>query len=76
MSERQLGCSVSKGMFSDERAVTYRDVSVFVPREKVHEQNGHSSVDVKIFQAGKSLFAVLPSEDARIVPIEDRDLKG
>ena len=74
MNHRELGCQISKGMFSDERAVTceskWGEISVFVPRDKVHEQNGRSTVSVSAFEYDSSWWALLPTDQPMAIPVE------
>ncbi len=78
MNPRELKCQVSKGMFSDERAVTCRsragEVSVFVPQDMVHEQNGSSTVSVRAKPLQSAWLAILPTEDALAIVVDARDL--
>jgi hypothetical protein len=75
MLQRQLKCEVTKGMFSDERAVTFMsragEVSVFVPKDVVHENNGSSTVNVRAYQLEKAWLAILPTEDALAVYVDE-----
>ena len=78
MISRQLKCEVTKGMFRDERTVTCRslagEVSVFVPQEVVHENNGSSTVNVRAYQLPSAWLAILPTEDALAIAIDGSDL--
>jgi predicted Mrr-cat superfamily restriction endonuclease len=77
---RWLVCQVDKGMFSDERAVTYPASgnilkSVFVPATEVHGTPGQQGrVRVRLFRRNNLVMAVLPSENQDIVTIRESDL--
>jgi hypothetical protein len=72
MSEGWLACGISKGMFSDEVAISYRDVSVFVSKELVDA--GHRKLRVKFFNAGSSVWVVLPTPTQDVVEVDRSDL--
>jgi hypothetical protein len=80
MVQRWLKCTVQKGMFSDERAVSYPPTgacasSVFVPEKEVEGDVGQQGrVRVQYFQQGKSAWAVLPAEDQPIIRVRQTDL--
>jgi hypothetical protein len=77
-----LRCRLDNGMFSDEIAVTYPDVSdhwqksVFVPRSFVREEGQHQgTVKVEVLVKDGTKFAVLPSSQRDIVKIIGADLQ-
>lgn len=72
MSEGWLACEVSDGMFSDERAVTYGDTSVFVPADDVRQD----VVKITYFTDQGGVFAILPTAERTIIPINEADLRG
>ncbi|MEX2212618.1 MAG: hypothetical protein WD768_00725 [Phycisphaeraceae bacterium] len=72
MSEDWLKCDISEGMFSDERAVTYGDMSVFVPEDSVDNE----AVKVMTFEDEGGIFAVLPTSDRAIIAVKKSDLRG
>lgn len=80
MVQRWLKCAIQKGMFSDERAVSYPPTgacasSVFVPRDEVEGDVGQQGrVRVLYFQQGAFAWAVLPAEDRPIIRINEIDL--
>ena len=79
-TDRWLTCRVDKGMFSDERAVTYpatgeMRVSMFVPVEAVHgEPGGLGKVRVKVMHHGDTTVAILPTDYSEAVAVADTDL--
>lgn len=79
MNRSWLRCSISKGMFSDERAVTYpprnglHSHSFFVPSDDVREQGG-TAVRVEIFSGNGATFAVFPNDARTTVAIEPSDI--
>ena len=85
MSEKLLSCAVFKGMFSDELAVRYppqdregtQVSSFFVPRDHVlGQQDGFGRVRVKVYREGGTVLAVLPNENATVIPVDDADLSN
>jgi hypothetical protein len=81
MSEKWLRCRVYKGMFSDELAIRYvsRDgncpVAVFVPKGLVEGKiDEEGRVKVTAFHQGNSAWAVLPSDQQLVIPVDDADL--
>jgi hypothetical protein len=75
---KQLRCSVERGMFSHERAVTCNsragEIPVFVPETYVHQQNGSSSVKVRVYQMESAWLAILPMEDQLAIVVDGTDL--
>ena len=75
-----LTCRIDKGMFSDERAVTYpaegeQLKSVFVTASEVEGEPGHRGrVRVRIGRLNGHLMAVLPSADQDIVTVQEADV--
>lgn len=85
MNEKLLSCGIFKGMFSDELAVRYppKDregaevISFFVPRDHVIGQHdGIGSVRVQVYREGKTVLAILPTENATVIPVDDADLSN
>ena len=86
MVQQWLRCRVVKGMFSDELAITYPPrgatsvTSVFVPRDMVHSEvdkegkDGEGKVKVMVFREDNSAWAVLPSDQQQVIPIDESDL--
>ncbi len=80
MTQQWLNCSVAKGMFSDELAVTYKplsgpETSVFVPQGLVEsDSNNVGRVRVEVFKTGTKTWAVLPSESRDEVLVGDTDI--
>lgn len=84
MTEAWLRCSVSKGMFSDELAVTipgtwgeHEITSVFVPRDLVRHPSpppteGH--VKVRSYFKDSTWWAILPTEYDLAIPVKSSDL--
>ena len=81
MAEQWLRCSVLKGMFSDELAIVYEfkqnggkpeKSSFFVPRDKVVESEG--KVRVRVVRQGDTAWAILPTENQAMIPIDEADL--
>ena len=76
--QRWLTCRLDKGMFSDERAVTYPpqgelQKSVFVPEQEVQGGIGTSGrVRVRVFRRDGHLLAVLPTPRHDVVEVEER----
>lgn len=78
-----LKCRLDKGMFTDERAVTYPpegaiQKSVFVPATVVEMLGDHNGrVRVRIVVRDGRTFAVLPSANRDIVSvIRDQDVSN
>ncbi len=82
MMEAWLKCFVAKGMFSDELAVKYQPPrgdarSFFVPRAKVEgKEDGEGKLRVFVFKKDDISWAVLPTENKTIIPIDESDLIG
>ena len=81
MSNRWLRCRIFRGMFSDELAIQYPPEggapAYFVPRETVRgEHDGIGSVSVRVYCAGPTHWAVLPTEHQQAVRIQEGDLLG
>lgn len=83
MWEQWLRCQILKGMFSDELAITYKPrgstvpTSVFVPKELVSGDINHEGkVKVTVFRQGDTSWAILPSAQKMVIPINDADLIG
>jgi len=79
MSEKWLKCQVFKGMFSDELAILYSfggsKVSVFVQKDLVFvDSDQEGRVRVRVFERGGVSWAILPSAQSAVVPINDADL--
>jgi hypothetical protein len=80
MSEKWLLCRISKGMFSDETAVTYsppgsRKTSVFVPSKFVKMDTGDiGRVKVLVFTKGGQTWAILPNENREEVLVRADDI--
>lgn len=82
MFERWLRCKIFKGMFSDELAIQCATpgapatfASVFVPKDFVRgsvDQQGQ--VKVLFFREGDVAWAVLPTENQLVVPVDETDL--
>ena len=77
---RWLTCRIDKGMFSDERAVTYQadgewQKSVFVDVLTVRgEPGGMGLVRVKVIHVNGHLMAVLPSVYSDLVTVREADV--
>jgi len=84
-----LRCTVQKGMFSDERAVTYPPASgggegagpgcassVFVPMSKVRGVPGtEGRVQVEVVrESGDDVWAVLPSAERPVICVNPGDV--
>ena len=78
MNTKELRCQVSNGMFSNERAITCQslagEISVFVPKEAVHENNGSSTVRVYAFRSPQAWGAILPTEDSLVIAVDQHEL--
>jgi hypothetical protein len=79
MNEQWLRCQLLKGMFSDEVAIKCmvrgKEFSVFVPKDFVSgEVDQEGKVRVMVFQLAGTSWAVLPSAQKSIIPINDHDL--
>ncbi|HSZ59319.1 MAG TPA: hypothetical protein VK797_26995 [Tepidisphaeraceae bacterium] len=81
MWEQWLRCRIVKGMFSDELAITYlprgatNATSVFVPKDFVNgDINQEGKVKVMVFREGDSAWAVLPSAQKMVIPVDEADL--
>jgi hypothetical protein len=78
--ERWLTCRITKGMFSNERVVTYpaegeKQTSVFVPATAVEGSPGERGrVRVRIGRLNGHLMAVLPSEYSDLVTVQEADV--
>jgi hypothetical protein len=75
MSDFWLRCFVLKGMFSDERAVRYGNISFFAPKDLVEgdiDQEG--KVRVRSYRVDHRSWVVLPTEDQKVIPVDERDL--
>jgi hypothetical protein len=78
-----LKCTISKGMFSDELAISYPPAgakpcasSVFVPRTMVRGEPGaQGKVRVTFFPEGQVTWAVLPADDQPLVQVSLEDLE-
>jgi hypothetical protein len=79
--ERWLRCLVDKGMFSDERAITYPPEgaalhSVFVPAEDVSGVPGEKGyVRVRVMSEAGAVWAILPTNYRDAVIVSERDLR-
>ena len=79
-TDRWLTCRVDKGLFSDERAVTYPAVgevlvSVFVPADAVRgPQSGLGKVRVRVMRHDSTTVAILPTDYGEPVAVADTDL--
>lgn len=75
-----LQCLIQKGMFSDERAITYPPKgdtrkSVFVPATFVDGEVGSTGkVRVELIQAGEKVLAILPTSDRDTVEAKEEDI--
>lgn len=79
-STKWLRCSVSKGMFRDEAAVTYPSAgsyrkSVFVNKNCVEGSGKAGRVRVVVTERGGKTFATLPSARRDIVSVSIEDLQ-
>jgi hypothetical protein len=79
MWEAWLKCVVFKGMFSDELAVKYQPRngdprSFFVPKAKVKGTEGEGQLQVTVFKKDDVSWAILPTENRTIIPIDEADL--
>jgi hypothetical protein len=80
MFEAWLKCAVSKGMFSDELAVQCQPLggaprSFFVPKSKVADvANAEGRLHVRIFKKDQTVWAVLPTENKAIIPVDESDV--
>jgi hypothetical protein len=78
--ERWLRCLVDKGMFSNERAITYPPEgaalhSVFVPAEDVAGVPGEKGhVRVRIMNEEGAVWAILPTNYRDAVVVAEHDL--
>ena len=78
--ERWLKCSVERGMFSDEVAVTYpadgpARTSVFVPSAEVRGTPGQEGlVRVRVARGGGAILAILPTPYQDSVAVSEADL--
>lgn len=79
-AERWLKCRVEKGMFSDERVVTYpyeggAVTSAFVPEQTVRISHGNiGKVRVRVSHHGGTTIAVIPSDYGDPVAVSELDL--
>jgi hypothetical protein len=76
MAQKWLKCEIGKGMFSDERVVTFSTldgtvVSFFVPKSFI--QSNQVRVRVYNDQAGQP-WAEIPDENRSAVPVSEKDL--
>lgn len=77
---RWLTCRIDKGMFSDERAVTYPAEgeirkSVFVPASEVEGVLGERGrVRVRVIRRNGHVMALLPSATQDIVTVNEGDV--
>ena len=77
---RWLLCRIDKGMFDDERAVTYpaegeKQKSVFVSNSTIQGQPGQTGkVRITLIRRNGTLFGVLPSSNQDIVTVQEADL--
>ena len=78
--ERWLTCRITKGMFSDERVVTYpaegeTQISAFVPATAVEGNPGERGrVRVRVGRINGHLMAVLPTEYSDLVTVQEADV--
>lgn len=78
--ERWLKCSVERGMFSDELAVTYPAdgvalTSVFVPLTEVRgTPGGLGRVRVRVARGTNATLAILPTSYQDSIPVAEADL--
>lgn len=78
--EGWLKCSVERGMFSDEVAVTYPAegpalTSVFVPSVNVRgTPGGPGLVRVRVARSANAILAILPTSYQDSVPVSEADL--
>lgn len=79
MTQQWLKCSVSEGMFSNERVISV-DVrgggiqDEFVPADTVEGQGEDGLVKVNVFIRDDGRWAVLPTCYSETIPIERRQL--
>ncbi len=80
MSRGWLKCTVTQGMFSDERAIAYSryasqpyEYSVFVPATLVREQEP-TAVSVNIIRDNGHTYVVLPDDVRTVIPVNPDDL--
>lgn len=76
MEDAWFKCQVRKGMFSDERLITYRltngeEYSDWVPADKVRGENApNGAVRVKAYELDGVLWVMLPTDYSdSIVPV-------
>lgn len=74
-----LRCSVSEGMFSNERVIIVRrkgngSVEFFVPQESVQGKGDNGRVQVEIFERPDSKWAVLPTPYRDSIPVDEAEL--
>ena len=80
MFETWLKCNVFQGIFSDEIGVQVLpkqgEMSAFiVSRDSVQGNfNQAGKVRVKVYREGNTSWAVLPTENRTIIPVNDADL--
>lgn len=81
MWEQWLRCQILKGMFSDELAIIFRPrgatnpTSVFVPKDLVWgDVNQEGKVKVRVFRQGDTSWAVLPTAQQMVIPVDEGDL--
>jgi hypothetical protein len=78
--EHWLDCQLDRGMFSDAIAGTYPAEgntisSVFVPASVVRGEPGtKGKVRVMIMKQHGKTFALLPSSEQTVVPVQERDV--
>ena len=78
--DRWLRCKVFQGVFSDEVAVRVSpkegdEIAFVVSRNEVvgdHDQPG--KIRVRVYREGPIAWAVLPTENHMIIPVNDSDL--
>ena len=78
--EGWLACRIDKGMFNDERAISYPPtgkhlLSVFVPSSQVAGGNGEiGKVRVKIERNNGDIMAILPSSYSDSVFVSESEV--
>lgn len=79
MTQQWLKCSVSKGMFSNERVIIFNikgngSLEEFVPADKVEGQGKNGRVKVRVITRDDGQWAVLPTPYGKTVPVEPAQL--
>lgn len=79
MASRWLRCKVARGMFSDEFSVTCRahagsDFSLFVPKERVREDQQPAVQVEEIARRDDVTLAVFPNDARTAVAVRTLDL--